>query len=103
MASESRSVCWAIILPISSSTRFFEPPGTPAKVSWGVSMFSICMVRFQVLPGIDALLAANMFFLVFDQLAIQTVGQQINSGIHVGMFRFGNQVVAGNVQRTFGL
>src|SRR5690606_1097182 len=103
MAPESRSGCWAIILPIISSTRCFEPPCTPAKVRWGVSMCSICIVLFQVLPGIDALLAANIFFLVLDQLSIQTVGQQVNGGIHIGMFRFGNQVVAGDVQGTFGL
>src|SRR5690606_3594839 len=40
---------------------------------------------------------------MFDQLAIQAVSQQVDGGIHVGMFRFGNQIVAGNVQGTFGL
>src|SRR5690606_32521985 len=55
------------------------------------------------LSVIDALLAANGLFLVFDQLAIEAIDQLVDGGIHIGVLRFGNQVGAGDVQRTFGL
>src|SRR5690554_1795616 len=102
MVSAFRWVCCAIRLPISSSTRFLEPPGTPAKVSWGVSTLSICMVCcFKPCRSL-ALLATNVFFLVLDQLSIKAIYQQVDGGIHVSVLCLGNQVGAGDVQRTFG-
>src|SRR5690554_2411075 len=103
MVSAFRWVCWAIRLPISSSTRFLEPPGTPAKVSSGDRICFISMLcRLVFLSVVDSLLSTDVLFLVLDQLSVKTVDQQVDGGIHVGVFGFGNQVGSGHVQGTFG-